>query len=397
MNILFVCENYYPHLGGAEVLFKNLAEQFVERGHSAMVLTHLLPGTEKQQILSGVQIHRVPSFFSRYVFTFSSLWKASREARTKDVLQTTTFNGAFPAWCAAKLWGKPVVLTVHEVWGKKWQEITGFPWWKSKLHQFLEKMIYLLPFDQYICVSEATRQDLLRQHISPEKIAVVHNGLDYLHFDPRKVSQKEILALREKIGLASGHHVFLSWGRPGPSKGFECLLQAFSLFLQKISEKAPARQSAELLLMFGSKEKYASKYRQLLALVHHLGLQEKVKILDSLPYQHLPVLIAVADSIIVPSVSEGFGYAAVEAMAMGKPLVVSDAGSLPEVVGGKHLIFQKKNAPDLAEKMEKAIFGKWIQGKEKKFPWEKCVDGYLETYKIVLQRRAMQKSEVEGL
>lgn len=394
MNILFVCENYYPHFGGAEVLFKNLAERFVQRGHSATVLTHLLPGTEKQQILSGVRIYRVPSFFSRYVFTFSSLLKACQEARTRDILQTTTFNGAFPAWCAAKLWGKPVVLTVHEVWGKKWQEITDFPWLKSKLHQFLEKMIYLLPFDQYICVSEATRQDLLQQNISPEKIVVVHNGLDYLHFDPQKVSQKEITALRKKMGLASGHGAFLSWGRPGPSKGFEYLLTAFSLFLQKISEKAPARQSAELLLMFGSKEKYASKYQQLLALVRHLGLQEKVKILDSLPYQHLPVLIAAADYVVVPSVSEGFGYAAVEAMAMGKPLLVSDAGSLPEIVGGKHLIFKKKNPLDLAEKMGKAFSGEWILAKKKTYPWEQCVEGYLQTYGAILRNKSEQKGGV---
>ncbi|MBS3127462.1 glycosyltransferase [Candidatus Woesearchaeota archaeon] len=47
MKILFICENYYPHLGGAEVVFKNLAEGYVKRGHQVTVLTHQLQGTKK--------------------------------------------------------------------------------------------------------------------------------------------------------------------------------------------------------------------------------------------------------------------------------------------------------------------------------------------------------------
>ena len=49
MKILFVCENYYPHFGGAEVLFKSLAEGFSKKGHQVSVLTHRLKGTEKKK------------------------------------------------------------------------------------------------------------------------------------------------------------------------------------------------------------------------------------------------------------------------------------------------------------------------------------------------------------
>jgi len=84
------------------------------------VLTHHLKRTPKKEIMNGVVIQRVPSFFSRYFFTFSSIITAVQLARKHDIIQTTTFNGAPPAWLAGKLARKPVVLTVHEVWQKKW-------------------------------------------------------------------------------------------------------------------------------------------------------------------------------------------------------------------------------------------------------------------------------------
>src|SRR3989338_6379769 len=145
MKILFVCENYYPHYGGAEVLFKNLAEGLVQKGNRVAVITTQLPGTKKYEEINGVKIHRINCFNSRYLFSFLSLPKVLKLAPKADVIQTTTFNGAPPAWLGAKLAHKPVVLTVHEVWINKWKEITGFSWLKSTLHEFLERIIYIFP------------------------------------------------------------------------------------------------------------------------------------------------------------------------------------------------------------------------------------------------------------
>jgi len=49
MKILFVCENYFPHLGGAEILFKNLAERFVKKDLQTTVVTHKLKNTLKNR------------------------------------------------------------------------------------------------------------------------------------------------------------------------------------------------------------------------------------------------------------------------------------------------------------------------------------------------------------
>ena len=66
--------------------------------------------------------------------------------------------------------------------------------------------------------------------------------------------------------------------------------------------------------------------------------------------EELRALLRAVDCVVVPSLAEGFGFSTIEAAAMGKPVIASDAGSLPEVVSGKHLFFSSKNHLDLAEK-----------------------------------------------
>ncbi len=377
MKILFVCENYYPHIGGAEVLFKTLAENYVRCGHVVTVLTQRLPGTAPRETIKDVAIIRVASFSSRYFFTFSSLWHALKQAASHDLIQTTTFNGAVPAWVAGKVRRKPVVITVHEVWRRRWREITGFSWWKSALHEVFERLIYLLSFTHYVCVSQSTRGDLLRTGVPPAKISVVYNGLDYVFWDKSAVPLSAIKAVRKQWRTEKSF-IFFAWGRPGSSKGFEYLLQAMGTLNTKSLSHPPAR----LVLMLGSKQSYRQKYEELRAQAARPG--SFVTILDAVPREKLREYVAAADAIVVPSVAEGFGYTALEAVAMGKNVVVSDVGSLPEVISGNHLLFRSKDVNSLVEAMEQAMRGQWQFIPSKRFTWDTCVNSYLDVYAQVL-------------
>ena len=379
MKILFICENYHPHQGGAEVLFKNLTEGLMNTGNEVLVITHLLPKTAKQEIISGVTIKRIFSFDSRYVFSFFAIPRAILEARKHDIIQTTTFNAAFPAWIAAKICRKPAVLTVHEVWVGKWKEITGSSWLSCVLHNFLERLIYRLPFDQYICVSEATTRDLLNIGIPPEKATTIYNGFDYSFWSPQNFTQKDAAEFRKKNNLQD-KFVFFSWGRPGPSKGFEYAIKAMPSIIKEVP-------NVILVLMFGSIEKYPTKYAELLKLIREINLPENIKVIPSLPYEQLGIALKAADAVIIPSVSEGFGYTTLEAVTMKKPVVISNAGSLPEVVSGKYQIFESKNVVDLAEKAIKVAKRDYLKKKEKKFGWEECVREYYEIYSKLLKER----------
>ena len=84
MKILFILENYLPHVGGVETVFRNLAERMVKLGHKVSIVTHRLKGTKKYEVMNGVKVHRVSCFQSRYLFTFLAIPSALRLA--KDAL-----------------------------------------------------------------------------------------------------------------------------------------------------------------------------------------------------------------------------------------------------------------------------------------------------------------------
>ena len=179
MKILFVLENYIPHIGGVETVFKNLTEGLVKQGHNIDIVTHRLKGTKKFEIINGVKVHRVSCFYSRYWFSFLAMPKTLMLAKNSDIIHTTTYNGALPAVIAAKLLRKSSLITVHEILGPEWKRFKGMGWFSAKLHQFLEKLITLLNFDYFIAVSNSTKKSLIKAGVKEKKVRVVYNGVDY--------------------------------------------------------------------------------------------------------------------------------------------------------------------------------------------------------------------------
>ncbi len=397
MKILFVCENYIPHYGGVEVVFKNLAERLVQKGHSVTLITHLLKGTKRKEIMNGVVVKRISSLNSRYIFSFASIPSVLKEAKKHDIIQTTTFNGTFPAWIASIIRKKPVALTVHEIWQGRWQEVTGFSWWKSKIHELFERGIYFMPFDRYICVSNSTKKDCTRLLTKKEsRITRVYNGLDYDYWNKENVTQQDVQEVKSKVELLNNNNnnnnkelfFYLSWGRPGASKGFASLINAVPLILKKVP-------NAHLILMLGTAEKYKEKYVELINLINSLRLNDNITIIPSLPYKYLRTLITQVDCVVIPSLAEGFGYTTAETVAMETPVITSDAGSLIEVVGGKHLVFRRKDRIDLAEKVVMAANGNYQYKKEKRFLWEEAVEQYENIYQQLTDSNLQQLSSTK--
>ncbi len=388
MNILFVIENYLPHIGGVESVFRNLAEGLVKQGHTTTIITHRIKGTAAEETMNGVRVKRVSCLGSRYLFTFFSIPAAIAAAKNADIVHTTTFNGFFPAWVAAKLNRKPLVATIHEVWLGKWNEYTDFGWLKSLLHDWTERLIYLLPsVDKYVAVSNSTRQQLLR--IGKKNAVTIYNGVDYAHFNPRKHNGTSV---RKKYSLQKSY-VVLVYGRPGPSKGIEYAIAA----MKEITQMVP---TAKMVLMLSRDKQYRAKYSQLLRLIKKLQLEGKITSIPPVPHRELPDYIMAADCVVVPSLSEGFGYTAAEAAAMGKPIVASNTTSLPEVVSGKHILVQPKNSHEIAQAVASMFHGKYKSAAAdctfriaelchkiplRKFTVEENVRSYIAAYNKLLQ------------
>jgi D-inositol-3-phosphate glycosyltransferase len=370
VKILFVLEYYPPYIGGMGTLFQNLCEGLVKRGHKVSVVTMRLPNTEKEEQLNSVRIHRVrcPKF-SRYWFTFLAIPAVLKMAKGADIIHTTTYNGAFPAWVASKVYRKPCVITVHEIWGKLWSEFASMKRTTASLHQFFEWLIIRLGFGCYVGVSNCTVARI-KEH--GQEATTVYNGIDYEFFNPHYLDRGEI---RKQYGFL-GRFVYLFYGRPGLSKGLEYLVSAIRLVKDKIPNSLA-------YLIVGDEPK--DKWKQIRDLVDVLGVGDSVRWIDSVPYAILPHQIVASDCVVIPSLSEGFGFSAAEACAMGKPVVASNVTSLPEVVSGKYVLIEPRNPKAIARGIVDVYKGKFKKSKLKKFTWSECIDGYEEIYKDLLE------------
>jgi len=369
MRLLFVLEHYHPFIGGAEVLFKNLCEGLAGRGHEVTVLTSLLPGTIPEENINGVAVRRVklPKKGSRYWFSFVAITQSIKLAGQVDFIHTTTYNGAFPAWLAALWYKKKCMITVHEIIGDGWTEMMGMNWVAACVHRVLERVIVSLPFNIYVSVSAYTAGRLQDYGIRPDKIKVIHNGIDYDLFNPTLRTGAKI---RKKLQLGT-RFIYMYFGRPGISKGVEFLIKAVPL----ISASLP---NSKLLLILSKRPEKG--YRMIQALIKSMAIDQTIVQVEPVPRVELPDYIAAADCVVIPSLSEGFGFSAAESCAMGKTVVVSDVASLPEVVSGKYLLVQSKNPQAIADGLISIYNGEVESKGIRTFKWEDCVTGYEKIY-----------------
>jgi len=147
-----------------------------------------------------------------------------------------------------------------------------------------------------------------------DKVRCIYNGVNLAQFVPRQAPAR----LRTSLGLPDGAAVVASVGRFVPYKGFGVLLEAAGM--------VRASRSDVHWLLVGDGELRGALERQCRALgleaqVHFTGWREDV-----------PDILAVCDVFILPSMAEHFGRVIIEAMAMGKAVVATDAGGVPEIV-----------------------------------------------------------------
>lgn len=157
MKILFVLDYYVPHIGGAEILFQNVIERLAKRGHRITVLTcrHNQNVPEYERMGENIEVYRRGS--NRFGLMWRIPFAGYSLAKDADVIHTTTYTSAIPSSVLGLLARKPVVLTVHEVFGKLWYRFMGA---KGFVFKLFERAIFLFPFAKMLCVSNYTKNSL---------------------------------------------------------------------------------------------------------------------------------------------------------------------------------------------------------------------------------------------
>ncbi len=190
-------------------------------------------------------------------------------------------------------------------------------------------------------ISEFTKQDIQRVYGTPaEKIRVVPCAVDPT-FSPLASAAEEA---GEKWGLEPGF--LLAVGTSHPRKDIATLLRGYALARHRLPLPA--------LALIGPGEAASGP---LAALAEELGISERVRWLGYVPHRHLPLLYRAAGVFVMPSLYEGFGLPALEAMACGTPVICSNAGALPEVAGDAAILVEPGRPEAFAEALVSVLSG----------------------------------------
>jgi len=217
-----------------------------------------------------------------------------------------------------------------------------------------------------IAVSEKTKSDIVRVYKCPkEKVHVIYHGVEEGFGRTSKDQTEKYLA---EQGIARPYILFL--GTIKPSKGIETLIRAW--------HKLRSDMEVNLILV----GKAGKKSKGLVSMIHASG----VRWLGYVDRQYLPYLLSGAHVLAMPSLYEGFGLPAVEAMACGTPVLVADSGSLPEVVGDAGIIVAENTPENWYAALRRVITDENLrsslsqQGREraKNFSWKIAAEKTLE-------------------
>jgi glycosyltransferase involved in cell wall biosynthesis len=362
MRILFFLSYYKPYICGAENAFIRLAEGLVSRNHDVTVITSRLPGTAPTEVINGVYVKRisVPRWGDRYFLPFLSLWYMLRNLPRFDLVHTASHCLTVPTYWMAKLYGCPIIFTSHEVIGNRWDDLYSSKW-VSWLYQRMEKLIALLNYDHCVAVSQATRRDLVKIGVGESRVSVIYWGVDEVFSKDSHTGDK----LRQQLRIPQDSFLYLYFGRPGVTKGVDHLVDAAS----EISQQIP---DSHLALILG-KEPF-NLYLAICQRIEELKLSSTVHLVPSASSRvDLVEMLREADCIVVPSVTEGFGFTTAEACALEIPVVATRTGAIPEVISGRHVLVEPGQAKALVEGILRVAQGDFDYISPRKFQWNATV------------------------
>lgn len=254
---------------------------------------------------------------------------------------------------------KRFIITMHDVSLLHVQERSSryTDYYRWAINRFRKKEIPI------IVVSNTAKADAIQHANYPEHLVhAIYNGIDFKRFYPKKTTKRN---QPFRIVYAGGL---------GNRKNLGLLLEAFALLEKKYVD-------IELLIAGAFPER--SPYP---ALANELGIK-KVYFTDFLPDYQMGNFYREGDLMIYPSLYEGFGFAPLEAMACGTPVLCARGGALQEISGGGAISFDYKTE-DLFEKACYLIDNKavrenisnegiaWVQ----QFSWEKTAQQTSKIY-----------------
>jgi glycosyltransferase involved in cell wall biosynthesis len=227
----------------------------------------------------------------------------------------------------------PVVLSLHDISYERYPQF--FP------HNLSRHLRAIVPpairrAAAVLTLSEFSRQDIVQHYdVSPTKVVVARCAADPIFH--RMHDEAQLAAVRARYG--TGGHFILCVGNLEPRKNLGTLIDAYVQLRR-------ADATRHKLVLVGRK---AWLYDGIFATARASGYADELVFTGYVPDQDLVALYNAADLFVYPSIFEGFGLPALEAMACGTPVITSNTSALPETVGDAALMVAPLDSEALAE------------------------------------------------
>jgi len=227
--------------------------------------------------------------------------------------------------CCFKIRRRPVVMTVHNV----------LPHENSIAYKMLSKFLFAL-CDHFIVHTEINKQQMISEYgIRPERLSLIPHGT--LDFHVKQEIERE--SIRKEMGFDPDNKIILIFGAIRSYKGIDTALEAFAEILKKVPESR--------LLIAG---KLWGKWEPYDDLIKRLKIGNKISThLEYIPSGEVYRYFTAADIVILPyhhfDSQSGVGATAI---SFRKPLIVTDAGGLPDLVAERRFVVPPKDSSSLA-------------------------------------------------
>ncbi|MGA2308561.1 MAG: glycosyltransferase family 4 protein [Candidatus Bathyarchaeia archaeon] len=326
LRIMMLTWEFPPRIiGGISPHIYNLSRNLAKYGVKVYVVTCDFPGAPQHETIDGVEVYRVDSYknpapdFATWIYLMNVNMQKEAAALVRslggniDIFHAHDWLVATAGIGLKHVFRKPFFATMHST------EIGR----RNGIHTDYERMIHeteaWLTYEAWkvICCS-----DYMISHVRwafglpPDKLVMVPNGVNFKAYARKE--NEDMSQFRNRFALPQ-EKIVLFVGRLVHEKGAHVLVSAVPKVLDKIDAK---------FVFVGN----GYMRDQLSDLAEQMGIAHKVMFTGFVDDETLRNLQKCADVSVVPSLFEPFGIVALEAMAAGSPVVVSDAGGLSEIV-----------------------------------------------------------------
>lgn len=384
LNISHLHWGFPPVIGGVETHLTILLPTLVKRGHKVNLLTGSFENAKSKDRYKGVGISRQPVMDLNWLSKRGVIGLLEEVRATFDKFINETkpdcihvhnmhYFSKVHAMAIQDLSvkkGVPLILTAHNVWD-------------DNLFLDLTKNI---KWTHIVAVSHFIKREIIGTGYDHRNITVIHHGIDQDIYSP-KISARAVF---KKYPILRGKKVIFHPARMGLAKGCDVSIKALRLIKERFPNVVLILAGTKNIIDWTQTQEKDIAY--MVSLVKFLGLKNNV-LIDVFPLEEMPSLYAASMVCIYPSTaSEPFGLTMLEALASAKPMVVTEAGGMPEIIkdGIDGFIIPVKDFESLASRIIQLLASKQLRERlgytgrqivEQQYTKEAIADNTLNLYR----------------